>query len=300
MLHQKNSQNARIDACPLLKNVRPPTRNSAWVFQQWNLVRIIAAIKEFFKYEGAGNDFVLLDDRANEFDANDQGLIVRLCDRHFGIGGDGLMLLRKSTAADFEMVYFNADGRTSSMCGNGGRCIARFAADLGIIEREATFLAIDGMHKAEVLESGVRLEMADVSSLEELEDGSLLLDTGSPHLIKRVDSLQLEDFIEQARAIRYSRRFRSAGVNVNFVIETEEGLALRTYERGVENETLACGTGVTAAAIAQNHWDGKTREVKVRAVGGELAVSFDVNRGHYSNIWKTGPATFVFKGAIEL
>ncbi len=240
-----------------------------------------------------------MDDRQATFNTQDQQLIARLCDRHFGIGADGLMLLREHDELDFEMVYFNADGRTSSMCGNGGRCIVKFASDLGMIDSKASFMAIDGLHRAEIMADQVRLEMTNVAAVEDLGDQTVLLDTGSPHVIKRVETVDLKDFKAQASAIRYSERFRDQGVNVNFITNTEQGIAIRTYERGVEDETLACGTGVTAAAIAMHHWGEGQPEMKVSAVGGELAVSFDYENGLYSNVWKTGPAEFVFKGEVS-
>lgn len=257
-------------------------------------------IKRFYKYHGAGNDFILFDDRLESFPIDDSALISKLCDRHFGIGADGLMLLRNHTELDFKMVYFNSDGRPSSMCGNGGRCITRFAFDLGMDQSKFRFLAIDGLHEAEILSDGVRLQMCDVNEVKELPDEALLIDTGSPHYLKIVDDLNDDRFIEKAQAIRYSELFKELGVNVNFIQPTANGISIRTYERGVENETLACGTGVTAAAIAMNYWGLAGNHLNVKALGGDLSVSFDKTESGYQNVWKTGPVEFVFKGEVQL
>lgn len=257
----------------------------------------IAAVIPFFKYHGAGNDFVVVDDRAERFDTTDQNLVARMCDRHFGIGADGLMLLRGKTGYDFEMVYFNADGRLGSMCGNGGRCLVSFASSLGLVSGEASFLAADGEHKAVVhLPSDVSLRMIDVHEWEELDAQTLLLNTGSPHYVTQCADVAALDLVPTARAIRYSERFREAGVNVNFVQRTASGIKIRTYERGVEDETLACGTGITAAAIAAHRWGWSASPVAVDAVGGHLKVSFDHNQNTYINVWKRGPVEFVFQG----
>lgn len=252
---------------------------------------------EFYKYEGAGNDFILIDDRAGVFPLNDHSLIQKMCDRHFGIGADGLMLLQKDAETDFKMVYYNSDGNYSSMCGNGGRCITRFALDLGLEGPDLRFMAVDGLHHAMLLDADqVELEMIDVEHVEELSDGALLLDTGSPHFIKQVEDLQGMDIVKEGRKIRNSDRFIERGVNVNFIELNGDQIVIRTYERGVEGETLACGTGVTAAAIAADYWGKKYSPIAVKAMGGNLSVRFDRDGGAYRNVWKTGPAKFVFKG----
>lgn len=251
----------------------------------------------FYKYHGAGNDFVLIDDRQNRFDENDVNFIESMCKRHFGVGADGLMLLRNHSELDFEMVYFNADGRQSSMCGNGGRCIVAFAHHLGIITNECRFMAIDGEHQAKVLnDSTVALEMIDVQEIEDISAKACLLNTGSPHYVELRENIQNIDIVKEARAIRYNDRFKEKGVNVNFVEMKDNVLHIRTYERGVEDETLACGTGLTAAAIAMNHWGKVGNHVNIRAVGGELSVDFEVSTSAYSKVWKTGPVKLVFEG----
>ncbi len=255
---------------------------------------------EFHKYHGAGNDFILIDDRERTFPAESFDLVARMCDRHFGIGADGLMLLRNAQGADFEMIYYNSDGQFSSMCGNGGRCITRFAAELGIIENKALFTAVDGPHHATVNADGsISLEMIDVLTVEALDDGALLLDTGSPHYVVLTERLDDRDMQTEGRSIRNNERFKAEGVNVNLVEWKDDCLYIRTYERGVEDETLACGTGVTAAAIAAQFWGLTESPVKVKAVGGDLSVTFNVETTGYSSIWKTGPTAFVFKGTFQ-
>ena len=299
-LHQKNSQASTVGAAPLLKNVRPEKHSIKGFGVRINNVRNIAVIKPFFKYHGAGNDFIIIDDRNADSALTESVRVAHWCDRHFGVGADGLMLLRNSEVADFEMLYFNADGNPGSMCGNGGRCIVRFATDIGLVSDKTTFMAVDGLHRAEILSDQVRLEMTDVHYMEPLDDHTAFLDTGSPHVVKLVPSLEIEDFVSEARKVRYAPRFMEKGVNVNFITESDEGVAIRTYERGVENETLACGTGVTAAALAMHHWGKAGNEVVVSAVGGKLRVSFEPAGKGYRNIWKAGPAKFVFKGEAVL
>jgi diaminopimelate epimerase len=251
----------------------------------------------FEKYEGAGNDFILIDDRVRSFPVTNNDLVRRMCDRHFGVGADGLMLLRERAGFDFEMIYYNSDGQPSTMCGNGGRCIAQFAHALGVMADEGTFLAVDGPHQVRLVEHGlVALEMKDGLELNSLDDGALVMDTGSPHYVIRCNELADLDVVKAGKAVRYSDRFQAHGVNVNFVEWDGAVLHIRTYERGVENETLACGTGVTAAAIAAHRWGLTSSPVLLRAVGGELSVSFEERRGSYQNVWKTGPAKCVFKG----
>jgi len=224
-----------------------------------------------------------------------------LCDRHFGIGADGLMLLQLLDGYDFKMIYYNSDGNFSSMCGNGGRCIVQFAKSLGVIDNHAHFLAVDGPHLGDVMPDGsVALKMIDVNSIEVIDDDSLLLDTGSPHYVKKVKDIESLDLISEGRKIRYNDRFKNDGVNVNFVEEKDGALLIRTYERGVENETLACGTGVTAAAVAMVYWGRRSRSIDVKAVGGDLNVRLEKAQGSFQNIWKTGAATFVFKGEVVL
>lgn len=253
----------------------------------------------FRKYHGAGNDFVLVDARRGlAFPRTGTALIARLCDRHFGIGADGLILLEDHEEYDFAMAYFNSDGRPSTMCGNGGRCIVAFARDLGIERETYRFLAADGPHLARLLPGGeVALQMSDVAAIEAGED-FYFLDTGSPHYVRFVDDLDGVAVVADARKIRYNDRFRAEGTNVNFVHATSAGLRIATYERGVEDETLACGTGVTAAALAAAARGGATgrQTVEVQARGGNLRVSFLRATDGFQDIWLIGPAQFVFSG----
>jgi len=252
-------------------------------------------IIEFYKYQGTGNDFIMIDDREKEFDLTDNDLIAALCERRMGIGADGLILLREHDTLDFEMIYFNADGKESSMCGNGGRCIIAFAQMLEMIGNETTFMAIDGEHKGRLMDDGIYLQMQDVKKIEGVGDG-LVLNTGSPHYIEMVDELDYIDVNKQGRKIRNSVPFKKDGINVNFVLDANE-LQVRTYERGVEAETLSCGTGVVATAIAM-HYANCIEEtlVNVKTKGGELTVSFEEFNGGYRNIWLSGEASMVFAG----
>ena len=254
---------------------------------------------EFYKYQGTGNDFVVIDDRMRQFDVSDEDKIRSICDRRKGIGADGLILLRNHSYADFEMLYFNADGNLGSMCGNGGRCLVDFAHFLGIIEDDCTFVAIDGLHKAKWTENSVALKMIDVCEFEVNED-FFYLDTGSPHYVQFVKDLENYPVFEQGKSIRYNERFKQNGTNVNFVEIQGTTCAVRTYERGVEDETLACGTGVTAVAIAA-HVSGKNLEnpLLVSVLGGILKVSFEEVDGIYKNVWLTGPVKQVFKGSMK-
>lgn len=257
----------------------------------------------FYKYQGTGNDFVMIDNRQDKFPKNDTKLVKFLCDRKFGIGADGLILLEKPErdGDDFKMVYFNSDGNQSSMCGNGGRCLVAFAAFLGIIEKSAVFTAIDGPHKAKIEDGLVSLQMQDVKEIFENESG-FYLDTGSPHHIIFSEEIETLDVKTRGAEIRYNDTYKPrGGTNVNFVKNAGENrLKVRTYERGVEDETLSCGTGVTAVALAA-HKAGmaSSNEVTLEVPGGELKVSFSRNNSSYIDIWLTGPALQVFKGEIE-
>ncbi len=263
----------------------------------------------FYKYQGAGNDFVLIDHRKKPYiDKKDQQTIRRLCERRFGIGGDGLILLENHPDFDFKMIYFNADGAEGSMCGNGGRCIVAFASHLGIIQESSTFSAIDGIHKARVNSEGnwVELKMIDVNTIE-CQSDHYVMNTGSPHYVKFVADLTKIDVFKEGKNIRYNAIYTQKGINVNFVQPTSEGLNIATYERGVEAETLACGTGVTAAAISyyleypnQAAALLKKGGILLKAKGGNLKVRFEVKGSSFSNIWLCGPAEKVFSGNILL
>lgn len=254
-----------------------------------------------YKYQGTGNDFILIDNRAKDVTLSTEQ-VRWLCDRRFGIGADGLMLLELEPGIDFKMVYFNADGRESSMCGNGGRCIAAFARQLGIIGSEARFVAVDGLHEARLVDNQVSLKMNDVRQLE-VGDDFFFLNTGSPHYVKFVSGLEQYDVYGEGHRIRNSARFRAEGTNVNFVERGEGELLVRTYERGVEDETLSCGTGVTAAALvaAFKGWSTDKHSCRIRTRGGRLQVRFEkVLESTFYNIWLEGPATFVFQTEIAL
>lgn len=252
----------------------------------------------FHKYQGTGNDFVMIDNRLGAFDKSNLELVSRLCDRRFGIGADGVILIENSDQADFEMVYFNPDG-SQSLCGNGSRCAVMFAKFLGIIEDSTEFIAIDGEHEARIEGDLVYLKMHDVASVEKIGK-DYLIDTGSPHYIKYVENTDTIDPVLEGRAIRYSDRFSNKGVNVNFLQKVEnDALKIRTYERGVENETLSCGTGCTAAALSLAI-DSDINSVNLQAMGGELRVDFNKVNSGFSNIYLIGPAEAVFQGEIEV
>lgn len=256
----------------------------------------------FHKYQGTGNDFVILDNRNGEYSNLNTQQINFLCNRRFGIGADGLMLLNAKAGYDFEMKYYNADGRESSMCGNGGRCLVKFAYHLGIHKNTYHFSAIDGDHEAEIdLDGTVSLKMKDVDEIRHV-NGDYILDTGSPHYIKMVSGLDKFDVFKNGKTIRNSDLFRKEGINVNFVEQlTDDEISVRTYERGVEDETLSCGTGVTAAALACYHNETGFNDVVVSTKGGKLNVEYDrSNDDSYTNIWLSGPAEKVFEGQMEL
>ena len=260
---------------------------------------------EFYKYHGAGNDFVIIDNRKNIFNADDKETAF-LCDRHYGIGADGLMLLENHESLDFTMRYFNSDGHEATMCGNGGRCIVAFANHLGIIKNQTRFMASDGLHIAEISINNdqykVRLQMQDVS-LNEYSNKPYFLDTGSPHHINIINNTDDAEVEKIGAKIRYSDEYQSiGGTNVNFVqIVDHNKIKIRTYERGVECETLACGTGSVAAAI---HYGISKKllksTVQVEALGGNLEVSYEILSNFARNVFLTGPAKMVFKGQLKL
>jgi diaminopimelate epimerase len=257
---------------------------------------------QFHKYQGTGNDFIIIDNYHEEAPSLSTAQIKRLCNRHFGIGADGLMFLNKKQGFDFEMLYYNADGNQSSMCGNGGRCIVKFAYHSGIHKSVYHFLAIDGEHEAEIdIDGTISLKMKDVDKIEFHNDHALI-NTGSPHFVKFANNVEDIDVVESGRGIRYSSAFETEGINVNFVEPiNEDSIFVRTYERGVEDETMSCGTGVTAAALLSAHNDNGFNTVEVKTPGGTLSVEFDkIDDEHFSDIWLLGPAEFVFKGEIDV
>ena len=255
---------------------------------------------QFFKYQGTGNDFIIIDGREKMPDLS-ESKIARLCDRRFGIGADGLMILRNYPGYDFEMKYYNADGREGSMCGNGGRCIVRFAHSLGIHRDYYHFLAADGEHDAEIDVNGqIRLKMNDVQHVK-LTGADFILNTGSPHYVKFVNDIRDYGVTDEGREIRNSSAFVKEGINVNFVETMDDHtIFVRTFERGVEAETWSCGTGVTASALVSAHNEVGFNQVDVRTLGGHLSVEYDrISDSEYRNIWLCGPAEFVFRGEVE-
>ena len=255
---------------------------------------------QFSKYQGTGNDFVIIDNRSGELSLS-PSQIEFICDRRKGIGADGLMLLGMEKGFDFSMTYYNADGHEGSMCGNGGRCLTQFAHDHGIQKDHYHFIATDGPHEASIDHAGwVHLKMSDVNAVEAGAD-FFVTNTGSPHYVKLVSDVKSINVFEEGKAIRYNERFSEVGINVNFVEQEKDQLFVRTYERGVENETYSCGTGVTAAAlISCLHKEGQ-HYIPIETLGGKLSVSFhNKGGGHFDHIWLNGPGTFVYKGTIHL
>jgi len=254
----------------------------------------------FYKYQGTGNDFVIADNRDRKIKLS-QAQVAFLCDRRFGIGADGLMLLEPADGYDFKMVYYNSDGNESTMCGNGGRCITAFAKKLGVIGDEATFLAIDGPHHATIDKQGtVHLAMQDVHHIAAKSDHSIL-NTGSPHYVTWVDDVEQTDVFTTGRSIRNGDSFQPKGINVNFVQVLDGSIKVRTYERGVEDETLSCGTGVTASAIATTKNNTGKFDIAIQTPGGKLRVAFNKSApDSATDVILTGPATLVYEGNIEL
>jgi diaminopimelate epimerase len=261
----------------------------------------------FCKFQGTGNDFILIDNRSNEFSYLKSEAIKQMCHRRFGIGADGLMLLENVDGYDFRMVYFNSDGNQSTMCGNGGRCIAAFAQLLEPTKSKFNFIAIDGGHTAIVNSFDgknkwfISLSMNDVHKVN-CKNENYELNTGSPHLVSFVNNVDELDVVKNGRQIRNSETYLKEGINVNFVeIINDHLIKTRTYERGVEDETLSCGTGVTASAIAFAEKEvSEPGWVKVLTPGGELDVSFVKKSGIYSSVILKGPAELVFKGKFFL
>jgi diaminopimelate epimerase len=260
-------------------------------------------IIHFEKYQGTGNDFILIDNRRGELEPiKNRESIANLCHRRFGIGADGLILLENSHTADFRMVYYNADGAQSTMCGNGGRCIAAFAKKLGAIQDTGTFEAIDGLHRAIIHGEVVEISMND-PIIKEINPDHCILDTGSPHIVQLFhENIHDIDVKTAGRDVRNSDKFRADGINVNFMNVREDEIFLRTYERGVEEETLSCGTGVTAAAISYSLWKDLQGSViqKIHTPGGLLEVSFSKQGNDISHVRLKGPVKFVFSGRIEI
>lgn len=257
---------------------------------------------QFYKYEGCGNDFVIIDDRINKLELSTE-TITNLCDRRFGIGADGLLLLRSTPDYDFRMVYFNSDGSRATMCGNGARCLSAFAHKMGSLKTTGSFIADDGPHTAEIIyiedaETQVAISMKDASPDQYTSD-YLFINTGTPHYVLFVDDIKTADVISIGKKIRYNPEFAPVGTNVNFVQISPEGIIVRTYEKGVEDETLACGTGVTASAMAASLKTGST-SIPVKVMGGNLHVSFNKKDNTFTNVILTGPARLVYTGEITI
>ncbi|GAC1424020.1 MAG: diaminopimelate epimerase [Flavisolibacter sp.] len=257
----------------------------------------------FFKYQGTGNDFIILNNKAKQYAFSLQQVKL-LCDRRFGIGADGLILLNEDPTRklDFVMQYYNADGRESTMCGNGGRCLVKFAYDQGMVQTNYKFSAIDGSHEAELNTDGsVSLKMNDVTEVRSFH-GDFVLNTGSPHYVSITNNVMHLDVFKKGQEIRYGHEFGKEGINVNFVEQTEhrDRIIVRTYERGVEDETYSCGTGVTAAALVCFHNDNGFNRVEVQTKGGDLNVEYDKLGDNYRNIWLNGPAVKVYEGTLTL
>lgn len=255
----------------------------------------------FTKYQGTGNDFIMLDNRNHLYSDLTTEQIKYICDRRFGIGGDGLILLENIEEVDFKMVYYNADGNESTMCGNGGRCITMFAHQLHVIQNITTFLAIDGKHQASVLKDEIKLQMNNVLQVKVI-DKNYELNTGSPHYVSFVEQVQSFPVFDKGKEIRNNDTYIKEGINVNFVeVLSTNHIYVRTYERGVEDETLSCGTGCTAAAISYHkkyiHQEGN-HCIYITTPGGNLQVHFFANETGYTDVWLEGKATKVFEGTI--
>lgn len=258
----------------------------------------------FIKFHGTGNDFILVDNRAGSF-SPDVATVAFLCDRHLGIGADGLILLQSSEGYDFGMNYYNSDGKESTMCGNGGRSVTAFARHLGIIADNARFIAVDGVHQSVILSANgnnfiVKVQLRD-ATVESSSAMGTTVNTGSPHLVRFVPEVAKVDVVREGRRIRSSKKFAPEGVNVDFVEVARDMLHVRTYERGVENETLSCGTGVTAAAlVAACKFTPVRGSYLIQTPGGQLKVSFNQHRNTFADVWLEGPVKMVFEGTIDL
>ena len=254
---------------------------------------------QFYKYQGTGNDFVMIDNRDKAIDSDDIKFVQTLCERKFGIGADGLILIENHETTDFELIYFNSDG-SKSLCGNGSRCGVMFARQLGIIQDKTTFMAIDGVHEAFIDDRDwVHLLMLDLDEVEQ-SNNHAFLDTGSPHYVLYEEDLDTADVVQKGKDVRYNERFATEGTNVNFVeLEKNNTIKVRTYERGVEDETLSCGTGVTACSLAVSNL-GYESPVAIETKGGQLEVSFErISETEFKNIYLIGPAKLVYSGSVE-
>ncbi|MCK4661521.1 MAG: diaminopimelate epimerase [Bacteroidales bacterium] len=258
---------------------------------------------KFYKYQATGNDFIIIDNRNNIFDKNNPEIIRFLCNRRFGIGADGVILIENHPELHFSMKYFNSNGNEGTMCGNGGRCSVSFSNHIGLIDKYCEFEAIDGIHHAEIISSNyVKLELKDVNKIEE-GTSHFYLNTGSPHYVKFINNIKQFKVYDEGKKIRYNDRFKKLGTNVDFVEIFKNFINVRTYERGVENETLSCGTGVVASALSYFLLKNSCENVvKVVTKGGNIKVSFEYNKNKnlFNNIWLEGAVENVFKGEIDI
>ena len=253
---------------------------------------------KFEKYQATGNDFIMIDNRGGNFPKTNEALIARLCHRQFGIGADGLILIEAADEADFTMVYFNADGATGSFCGNGSRAATRYAESLGLITKNGSLEAFDGTHFAEIDDNVIRMSMADVQNGSPALNG-IFIDTGSPHYVEFRDNLKSIDVFTEGKVLRMHEHFKPGGCNVNFVEKVAPNkIGVRTFERGVENETLSCGTGVTASAMVAVSEEGR-HSIRVETLGGELLIDFEKTAKGYENVFLSGPAKQVFSGELS-
>lgn len=252
---------------------------------------------KFSKFQGTGNDFIMVENLEGNIQLSKEQ-IQHVCDRKFGVGSDGIILIENSTESDYEMVFYNPDG-SQSFCGNGSRCSAIFAMQFLPLNESFSFKAIDGIHHAQVVQEKVSVSIPKNLVIRNI-DGRTFLDTGSPHVVIFTEGIDTQDIIAPAREIRYSDAFAPGGTNVNFVERTVFGIRVRTYERGVENETLSCGSGVTACAIAAANKFDLNSPVRVETMGGILEVKFTRNEAEFSGVWLTGPAQKVYEGEIEI
>ncbi len=256
---------------------------------------------KFQKYQGTGNDFIMIDCVNQSNIEISIPLIQQLCNRRFGIGADGLICIYKHNKYHFEMKYYNSDG-SRSFCGNGARCAVAFAHSLGLFEKDAHFLAIDGEHNASLNEEQVHLLMSDVPSISEDND-AFVLDTGSPHFVCFVNDLDTMDIVKYGQEVRYNEKYKEQGINVNLAQKVDsQKINMLTYERGVEDETFSCGTGASAVALAYALKNNVTEpfELEIKVKGGQLKVSAIPNNGGFKNIYLIGPATYVFNGSVSV
>ena len=262
---------------------------------------------QFYKYQGTGNDFVMIDNRTGNFNCNNTEFISSICDRRHGIGCDGLILIEDNNDLDFTMKYFNSDGSELGMCGNGARCVTQFAKKLGIINNSAIFQASDGAHHAEIIDNNyVRVKMNDIDmsnyDLIDKNFDAIYLNNGSPHLVINSNNIDNIEVINEGRKIRYGDKYKDEGVNINFVEFTSNSslCKVRTYERGVEDETLSCGTGAVAVAVVLNYSKITNKEeITISMKGGNLKVSFNRVGDNFSNIWLYGAVAEIYKGEIN-